>query len=86
MPKAPIRPLASEPPYAAGVALEKTKKKGEYLPEVTLISDQAGSHRTLGSSPLLSYLSLSGTQGRVIHEDRALSSQPLALMIMLLMN
>ena len=24
---APIRPLAWEPPYAAGVALEKTKKK-----------------------------------------------------------
>ena len=23
----PIRPLASEPPYAAGMALEKTKKK-----------------------------------------------------------
>ena len=28
---APIRPLAWEPPYAAGMALEKTKKKRSYV-------------------------------------------------------
>ena len=30
---APIRPLAWEPPYAAGVALEKTKKKKSFFGE-----------------------------------------------------
>ena len=28
---APIRPLAWEPPYAAGVAQEKAKKKKKYI-------------------------------------------------------
>ena len=38
---APIRPLAWEPPYAAGVALEKAKKKKDKENYISLHSDLA---------------------------------------------
>ena len=36
--KAPFRPLAWEPPYAAGVALKRPKKKKNYFPRLVYIS------------------------------------------------
>ena len=55
----PIRPLAWEPPYAAGAALEKEKKKKkkkkEYTPGVPIVAqwltNPTRNHEVAGSIP-----------------------------------
>ena len=45
---APIQPLAWEPPYAEGTALEKIKKKDKKKKKVTVTKGEVGSGDKLG--------------------------------------